>query len=207
MTGDRVENGFWDWAASAIERFPQAGLLFCGALMIDPSRAHPETASPSPAKEWNPTVYDNRAFLHDSVRCLNFIGSLSQILVRADVLRAALPFEPGFSWTADWRFYSRCLRQAPAVQDRARLVCLDRSIARLSTSWKGLRGSFREEWVFASEQAGLSEESSLATFFWRSRVIGAKAGLVLGRMILPPSVRACLTTASGMHRKPAPKNP
>ena len=207
MTGDRVESNFWDWAESVIAEHPEAGLLSCGGMSIDPGRGHPEEPAPSPRSEWNSTIYGREDFLRDSVRCLNRVGSLSQVLVRGDVLRAALPFETEFPWTADWRFYKRCVQQAPGVLSRARLARLDRSIARLSTSWKGVRGSFAEEWRFAGEQAALANESFWRSFFLRSRVIGAKMSVVLGRKVLPRQVRAGLTTVTGLHRKAAPKAP
>jgi hypothetical protein len=205
MVGDRIENGFWDWVGTAIEQFPRAGIFFSDSYTIDPVSAHPK-ANGSPSMEKSDTVlYDYEEFTRDTIRGINHIGALSKALLRADVMRMGLPFEPEYPWTADLRFCRRCLQQAPAVQTDAPLVCLDRSIARLSTSWKGLRGSFLEEWKFAAEQAALTKAPRLKAFFLRGKAVGAKMIFVIGRRILPRPVRAFLTTASGLHR-PSPKS-
>jgi hypothetical protein len=200
MTGDRIHDAFWDWADRAIVQFPQAGMLFTSASLIDPSAAHPEVIAKPSATE--PTqIYDNERFSADAIRCMNLVGALSQMMVRREVMEKALPFEPAYAWTADWRMYRRCFEQAPAAETRARLVCLDRSIARLSTSWKGLRGSFREEWRFAAEQARLSNAYAPAAFIKRVRAIGTKMILIFGRKILPRSVRGFLTSITGWHKR------
>ncbi len=202
MTGDRIEDAFWDWADVATKQFPQAGMLFSSASLIDPAAAHPEVVVKPSASE--PTqLYDNGQFSADAIRCLNLVGALSQMMVRADVMKKALPFEPAFAWTADWRFYRRCFQQTVAAETHARLVCLDRSIARLSTSWKGLRGSFREEWRFAAEQAKISGASAPVAFLRRSKAIGTKMILIFGRKFLPRPVRGLLTSITGWHKKAA----
>ena len=139
--------------------------------------------------------------MRDGVHCLNRIGALTTILIRGEILRKALPFQPEFPWTADWRFYKRLLQQAPAAQTSAPLVCLDRSIARLSTSWKGMRNSFSEDWRFAAEQAAEMKQSNFKSFSTRCQVIGTRMVIVLGKKFLPKSVRGFLTTATGVHRK------
>lgn len=203
MVGDRTEDAFWDWVETAIPQFPQAGIFFTDSYAIDPKLAHPE-ASGSPSLEGSGAdLYEYQDFMRDAVRCFNRIGALSQALLRADILRAALPFEPEFPWTADWRFCKRCLQQAPAVQNRARLVCLDRSIVRLSTSWKGIRGSFAEEWDFAARQAVSLGEPRIRAFCVRAKAVGARMVFAVGRMILPRPVRAFLTSVTGLHRKPS----
>jgi hypothetical protein len=203
MVGDCVENSFWDWVGVAIGGFPQAGIFFSGSHTIDPGSAHPQVKAGAPAEKWQSTLYEYPEFAQDTMRCINRIGALSQALLRSDVMRTALPFEPEFPWTADVRFCKRCLQQAPAVQNPAPLVCLDRSIARLSTSWKGIRGSFREEWKFAAEQAASLRESFPKVFLIRCKAIGVKMVFVIGKRILPRSVRKFLTSATGLHR-PAP---
>ena len=199
MTGDRIDSAFWDWADRTTVAFPQVGLLFSSASMIDPAAAHPKSVEP-PASFEPTRLYDAKQFSDDGIRALNLVGALSQMLVRREILLKALPFEPAFAWTADWRFYRRCFQQTPAAETNARLVCLDRSIARLSTSWKGLRGSFREEWQFASEQARLSEAPTIPAFFKRSKSIGMKMVLIFGRKWLPRPVRGVLTSAMGWHK-------
>lgn len=200
MTGDRIDDAFWDWADSATARFPQAGLLFSSASLIDPAAAHPEVIAEPSASE--PTrLYDNGQFSADAVRCMNLVGALSQMMVRVDVMKKSMPFEPAFAWTADWRMYRRCFQQTSAAETRARLVCLDRSITRLSTSWKGLRGSFREEWRFAVEQAKLSGSPAIAAFLHRTKAIGTKMILIFGRKLLPRPVRGFLTSITGWHKK------
>jgi glycosyltransferase involved in cell wall biosynthesis len=204
MVGDRTEDAFWDWVGAAIAQFPHAGMFFTESYIIDPKLAHPEAGGcPSLAGACS-NLYEYRDFMRDAVRCFNRIGALSQALLRADVMRAALPFEPEFAWTADWRFCKRCLQQAPAVHNRARLVCLDRSIVRLSTSWRGIRGSFAEDWDFASRQAVILGEPRVRAFWVRSKAVGTRMVFVIGRMILPRPVRAFLTSVTGMHRKPNP---
>ncbi len=202
MTGDRIDDAFWDWADRAAGDFPQAGMLFSSASLIDPAAAHPEIVTKPLATE-NTQLYDNGQFSADAIRCLNLVGALSQMMVRENVMKRALPFEPAFAWTADWRMYRRCFQQAPAAETRARLVCLDRSIARLSTSWKGLRGSFREEWRFAAEQAKLSSASAPVAFLRRSKAILTKIVLIFGRKFLPRPVRGFLTSITGWHKKVA----
>jgi hypothetical protein len=199
MTGDRVEIDFWNQATTAIFRFQEAGIFFSAASALDPSRAHPETAVSTEATELR--LYSHKDFMWDALRCLNPVGALSQVLVRADILRAALPFDFAFPWTADWRFYKRCLQQSPAVQSCEQLVCLDRSIARLSTSWKGVRGSFREEWKFAASQAVELNIPSATAFWLRSKALGLKMCFAMGKRILPRSVRAFLTTSAGLYGK------
>jgi hypothetical protein len=200
MTGDRIDDAFWDWADRVIVQFPQAGMLFCAASTIDPARAHPETIEKPSASE--PTrLYDAKRFSDDGIRCMNLVGALSQMMVRADVMKKALPFEPTFAWTADWRMYRRCFQQMPAAETHARLVCLDRSIARLSTSWKGLRGSFREEWKFATEQASFADASAPVAFLKRCKAIGTKMILIFGRKLLPRFVRGFLTSITGWHKR------
>ncbi len=202
MTGDRIDDAFWDWADRATVEFPQAGMLFSSASLIDPAAAHPEIVT-KPLVSEPSRLYDVKQFSADAIRCQNPTGALTQVLVRADVLKKALPFEPAFAWAADWRFYYRCYKLAPAVQTTARLVCLDRSIVRLSTSWKGLKGSFREEWTFAAEQAAASGASAPVAFFKRSKATAVKAILVFGRKFLPRSVRGFLTSIAGWHKKAA----
>lgn len=202
MTGDRIDDAFWDWADLATVQFPQAGILFSSASLIDPAAAHPEVITKPSASE--PTrLYDDKQFSTDAIRCLNLVGALSQMMVRADVIKKALPFESSFAWTADWRMYRRCFQQMPAAETRARLVCLDRSIARLSTSWKGLRGSFREEWQFAAEQAKISGASAPVAFLKRMKAIGTKMILIFGRKLLPRPVRGFLTSITGWHNNKA----
>lgn len=202
MTGDRIDDAFWDWADRAVKEFPQAGMLFSSASLIDPAAAHPHDIAKPSASE--PTrLYDAQRFSADAIRCMNLVGALSQMMVRVDVMKKALPFEPTFAWTADWRFYRRCFQQTSAAETGARLVCLDRSIARLSTSWKGLRGSFREEWRFAAEQAKLSGASAPVSFLRRTKAIGTKMILIFGRKLLPRSVRGFLTSITGWHKKAA----
>jgi len=206
MVGDCVEGGFWDAAAAAIETFPQAGIFFTESYTIDPVSAHADSNG-RPSSEQSPArLYDYQEFTRETIRGVNRIGALSRALLRADVMRKALPFEAEYPWTADVRFCKRSLQQAPAVYTDARLVCLDRSIVRLSTSWKALRGSFREEWQFAAEQAASAKEPRLKAFTARSKAVGAKMVFVIGRRFLPRPVRGFLTAATGMHR-PAPKNP
>lgn len=202
MVGDLVENEYWDWVEAAIAQHPQAGMLFSGSRVFDPGRAHPEKDATAPAGQLDASPYTCEDFMRDAVQCQNRIGALSAVLMRADVVRHALPFEPDFPWTADWRLYKRCIQQAPAVQTVAPLACLDRSIARVSTSWKGLRGSFGEEWKFAAEQAALVKESRPRAFSIRCKAIGMKMIFVIGRKVLPRPVRGFLTSATGLHRAP-----
>lgn len=199
LVGDRVENAYWDWVAPAIAEYPGAGLFFSGSYMIDPGRAHPD-ATPAAVRKPDAVVYTYDDFMRDAIQCRNRIGSLCHALFRAETLRLALPFEPQYPWTADWRFYKRFLQHAPAVRTSTPLVCLDRSIARLSTSWKGLRGSFGEDWKFAAEQAMLAHEPFVPAFFARFKAVGSRMGWVIGRMILPRPVRGFLTTITGLHR-------
>jgi hypothetical protein len=201
MAGDRVHDAFWTWAQQASWQFPEAGLLFSAASLIDPAAAHPQhTHSPTCVEATR--IYDRKEFSRDAVRCRNRIGALSQVLLRSSITRAALPFEPAFAWTADWRFYRRCLDRTTAVETRSRLVTLDRSIARLSTSWKGLRGSFREDWRFAAEQARLDQVAASLAFGYRSQAIGTKFLLLVGRKTLPRGLRGFLTSTFRLHRKP-----
>jgi hypothetical protein len=200
MAGDRIENAYWDWAEAAAAKYPQTGVLFTRSSVIDPNRAHPDSAA-SPAGQCDTTLYTYGDFMCDGVRCLNRIGALSAILIRGEILRKALPFQPEFPWTADWRFYKRLLQQAPAAQTSAPLVCLDRSIARLSTSWKGMRNSFGEDWKFAAEQAAEMKQPRTKSFFTRCHIIGTKMVFVLGKKFVPKPVRGFLTSVTGVHRK------
>lgn len=199
MVGDFVEDTFWDWAAEAIAGNPEVGLLFSNNRSLDPMRAHPEADIPYSGR-MDSVLYSHDDFMRDAVQCSNRIGALSRALLRTDVMRLALPFEPEFPWTADWRFCKRLMQHAPAIYTLAPLVVLDRSIPRLSTSWKGLRGSFREDWKFAAEQAALTRQPFLRSFFARAKAVGSRAGLVIGKMVLPRSVRGFLTTVTGVHR-------
>ena len=199
MVGDLIQDAYWDWAGAALAKYPQAGMLFSSSWEIDPVRAHPDNGPGSPTGQIDATLYTYDDFMRDGVRCRNRIESLSRVLVREEIMRKALPFEPESPWTADWRFYKRLLRQAPAAQTSAPLVCLDRSIARLSTSWKGMRGSFGEEWKFAAEQAVEMKQPKMKSFSTRCRIIGTRMIFVLGKRILPKSVRGFLTTATGVY--------
>lgn len=203
MVGDTIENGFWDWVLGAIAKYPQAGLFFSADRMIDPTQAHPHSGAVASSGQAETSLYTYDDFMRDAVQCCNRVGALSRLLLRADIMRNALPFEVGFPWTADWRFCKRFLQQVPAAQTTAPLVCLDRSIPRVSTSWKGLRGSFGEEWKFAAEQAALVKSSGAKAFSIRCKVIGMKMIFVLGKRIIPKPVRGFLTTATGLHRAPA----
>jgi hypothetical protein len=200
MVGDLIENGFWDWVAPAMTQFPQAGMLFCQMFIIDPSRAHPEAGKSMSGDNLTTGLYEYHDFVRDAIRACSRPGALSQVLIRADILRAALPFEPEFPWTADWRFYERCIKQAPAVETRARFVYLDRSIARLSTSWKGMRGSFLEEWRFAAEQAALARVFPMKAFLLRLRPVARAVLFKIGRLLLPRPLRAFLTSTTGLYR-------
>lgn len=199
MTGDRIHGAFWDWADQATTQFPQAGVFFSSASLIDPAAAHPQSnAAPL---EFGPTApYDLKRFQWDAIHCQNPTGALTQVMIRADVMKQALPFEPAFAWSADWRFYHRCYQQVAGVETKARLVCLDRSIVRLSTSWKGLRGSLGEEWRFSGEQARLTGMSPVNAFFKRSNAIGTKAVLIYGRKLIPRRVRGFLTSITGRSK-------
>jgi hypothetical protein len=199
MTGDRIDPAFWDWADRATAEFPQAGILFSAASMIDPAAAHPKSIE-TPVLSEPTRLYPAKQFSDDAVRGLNLVGALSQIAVRSEVLLPALPFEPAHAWTADWRLYRRCFQKCPAVETSARLVCLDRSIARLSTSWKGLRGSFREEWGFAREEAALSGHAAVSAFCKRSQTILTKMVLIFGRKLLPRAVRGAMTRTAGWYK-------
>lgn len=202
MVGDRVESAFWPWVESMINQYPQAGIFFSESYTIDPASAHPESNGCASTESGPGRVYDYKKFTEETIRGINRIGALSRALFRTDVMRKALPFEPEFPWTADVRLCRRCLQQAPAVHTTASFVCLDRSIARLSTSWKALRNSFREEWDFASEQAALVKVPWGEAFLARSKAVSSKIVFVLGRRILPRSFRGFLTTATGLHRSP-----
>jgi len=206
MTGDRVEDAFWPWVEKAIGEFPQAGIFFSESYTIDPTSAHPQTKGQAPAVQAPTALYDYQMFTEETMRGINRIGALSRALFRADILRQALPFEPEYPWTADVRLCSRCLRQAPAVYTEAPFVCLDRSIARLSTSWSAVRRGFREEWDFAAEQATLARAPRLHAFASRCRVIGSKMVFVIGRKVLPRRLRGFLTTVSGLHRSGSPSS-
>jgi hypothetical protein len=203
MAGDRIDGAFWEWADAGISRFSGVGMLFCGAFVIDPNSAHPKAGGSSSLDQWTYDRYERDDFVRDAVQALNRIGALSQVLLRAEVLRAALPFQPEFPWTADWRFYGRCLERTSAIQNQAGLVSLNRGIARLSTSWKGIRTSFTEDWNFAAEQAAAARTSGMASFWKRSTAIAGRAGFAIGRRLLPRSLRRFLTTASGLHREKA----
>ncbi len=201
MVGDMIENSFWTWVNQAIAAHPDAGLFFSGDHTIDPGKAHPDVKSELSAEQAT-SLYSYDDFMRDAVNCRNRIGALSRALMRADITRQALPFEPEYPWTADWRFCKRFLQRAPAVQTPAPLVSLDRSIPRVSTSWKGIRGSFREEWIFAAEQAASSRAPSTRAFSQRVRAVGSKVILVLGRRVVPRPIRRILTTVTGIHRNP-----
>jgi len=204
MVGDRTEDSFWDWVEAAIAEFPQAALFYSNSYVIDPRSAHADSnGAASPPAPGN-TLYPYADFLHDAVRGLNRIDALSRALLRADIMCGALPFEAEYPWTADWRFCKRCLEKAPAVYNEGRLVCLDRSIIRLSTSWKGIRSSFREDWDFASRQARASSTPWLKGFYLRSRAIGVRMFFSVGRIILPRAMRGILTSLTGIHRKARP---
>lgn len=201
MVGDRTDDSFWDWVELAIAKFPQAAIFFSNSYVIDPNSAHPDSNGTATSPNDPDMLYQYQDFMHDAARCFNRIGALSQALLRVDVMRAALPFEPEFPWTADWRFCKRSMERAPAVQNGARMVCLDRSIVRLSTSWKGIRSSFGEDWDFASQQARALGVPWVKAVFLRSRAIGGRMIFSGGRLLLPKSVRGFLTSATGIHRK------
>jgi len=205
MVGDRTEDAFWDWVEAAIAQFPQAALFYSDNYVIDPRSAHPDSNGAASPPERTNTLYQYADFLHDAVRGVNRIDALSRALLRADIMRVALPFEAEFPWTADWRFCKRCLERAPAVHNAGRMVCLDRSIVRLSTSWKGIRSSFREDWDFASRQAHASGTPWAKAFSLRTHAIGRRMFFSIGRMILPRSVRSLLTSATGIYRKAKPE--
>ena len=205
MVGDRTDDTFWDWVEAAIREFPQAALFYSSHYAIDPRSAHADSnGAASPPAPTN-TLYRHQDFMHDAVRGTNHIDALSRALLRADIMQAALPFEAQFPWTADWRFCKRYLEKAPAVYNAGRMVCLDRSIVRLSTSWKGIRSSFREDWDFASRQARASGTPWAKGFILRTWAIGRRMFFSIGRMILPRSMRAFLTSATGIHRNAKPE--
>jgi hypothetical protein len=204
MAADCVDTGFWDWADETVARFPAVGFLFCGLAIFDPGRAHPESKREISSTEIT-TLYELAEFSRDAVRCQNSPGALTQVMVRADVLTRALPFDPQYAWTADWRFYHRCLQQAPAAGTRTRWVCQDRSIARFSTSWNGLIGSVREEWQFASMQAAVAGVSPLKALGARCKASGFKLTMLLGRKMLPRWLRRGLTSVTGLHKPTSAK--
>jgi len=205
MVGDRTEDAFWDWVETAIVQFPQAAMFYSNHYVIDPRSAHAASNGAASSAKLENGLYQYADFQHDAVRGLNRIDALSRALLRADIMRAALPFEAEYPWTADWRFCKRCLEKAPAVYNAGQMVCLDRSIVRLSTSWKGIRSSFREDWDFASRQARASGTPWLKGFYLRSRAIVTRMFFSVGRIILPRSVRGFLTSATGLHRKAGPE--
>ena len=199
MTGDRIDDAFWKWADNAKTQFPAAGMLFCGLDVFDPGRAHPGQVNVSSEPDAT-RLYDVQEFSRDAARCQNPPGALTQVLIRADVLKKALPFETNFAWTADWRFYYRCLQQLPAAATQARLVCQDRSIVRFSTSWKGVSGSVKEEWQFASMQARVASIPSWKAFVSRCKASGFKVTMLMGRKILPRWLRGFLTSITRVHK-------
>lgn len=201
MVGDRTDDAFWDWVEEAIPKFPEAAIFFTNSYVIDPNSAHAESNGTASLPSGPDTLYQYADFLRDAVQCFNRIGALSQALMRADIVRAALPFETEYPWTADWRFCQRCMAKAPAVYNAGRMVCLDRSIARMSTSWKGLRSSVCEDWDFAARQARAAGVPWLSAALTRSRTIGSRVIFFAGRKILPAPVRRTLTSVTGIHRK------
>jgi hypothetical protein len=191
MTGDRVGPLFWMWAETVLREFPLTGMLICGAVTIDPRRANPENEKLD-IEACATMLYGPKEFSHDAVNCLNNVGALSQILVRRDVFESALPFEPRFSWTADWRLYWKCIQIKPAAKTDARLVCLDRSISRLSTSWGAMKTSLIEDWRFSAEHAELLGMPSTKTLLARIKVLGHRFAFSLARKLLPRSFRKLL---------------
>jgi hypothetical protein len=131
-------------------------------------------------------------FIALSLQHFNFIGTLSAVAFRGDVLRTALPFHAEYAWTADWRLYSRCLKTAPAWCLPQPVCLLDRTFARLSSSRKIIGGSLREEWRYLAELAQEAPGSQLSHFLHRAKMVGFQCCVKYGRAVIPHPLRKIL---------------
>jgi hypothetical protein len=110
----------------------------------------------------------------------NLLGPLSAVTFRTASLRRALPFEPRYGWTADWRLYDRIMRTGTAVRCEATYCIQDRTIRRVSSTFRGVLPGIFEERAYHRELAGRPPLSLLgrwvealpavAAYIWRSLV-------------------------------------
>jgi glycosyltransferase involved in cell wall biosynthesis len=115
---------------------------------------------------------------------LNFIGPLSAVTFRTEALRAALPFDPLHGWTADWRLYTRIMHEGTAIYCQSTYCIQDRTIARLSSSFRGVLNGAFEERAYRRELTGLGAATPLGRYREVFRPVAAH----LVRSLLPASL-------------------
>lgn len=121
---------------------------------------------------------------------MNVIGPLSAVIFDRRYLEHALPFSQKHSWTADWRLYSSCIRQAPAFFVRQPLCLFNQKIPRFSTRFSNVWNAISEEWEYLAElSAQLPDESELSKFILRTKLVGWQAIMKIGKAILPQKIR------------------
>ena len=208
----RVEH--WTWAAR------QAGATYC-KLLLSGDRLPPDyvgtirrafVAKPDliytpfiilePGRTWEEVC--GELFLRKAMTALtgaeylkrcgtefNLIGPLSAVTFRTDALQAALPFESAYGWTADWRLYSRMMFKGTAIRCEATYCIQDRTIARVSSSFRGVLSGIFEERAYRRELSGKAAASPMERWV---EAAGPVASLV-ARQLLPPAMARSLIGA------------
>jgi glycosyltransferase involved in cell wall biosynthesis len=140
--------------------------------------------------ELTPLSYEG--YLARSRRDANLIGPLSAVTFRTEALRRALPFDSAHGWTADWRLYTAIIQQGPVVRCESTYAIQDRTIARVSSSFKGALNGIFEDYAYRRELLGLPPATRGERFWSTLRPVIA---LCL-QHVLPRAVLRSLRLAS-----------
>lgn len=147
MSGDLLTTGAIANLQNALNQNPDAAFVF-GQTHL---READKQSLIGPPHGGGPMEWDT--FLTLSLAHCNFTGTLSAIAFRGKNLRAALPFDPRWPWTADWRLLAACARNAPCFYLPEPVCVLDRTQGRYSSRASTIWPSLREEWIFLTELA------------------------------------------------------
>lgn len=130
------------------------------------------------------TPLSNADYLARCAIEMNPIGPLSAITFRTNALHKVLPFDASHGWTADWRLYTRIMQNGTALRVEGTYCILDRTIARVSSSFKGVLNGIFEERVYQRELLGKKPASLVTQYIEAWRPLSA----LIARHYLPESI-------------------
>ncbi len=137
------------------------------------------------------TPLSNADYLARCERELNLMGPLSAITFRTSALHKVLPFDARHGWTADWRLYTRIMQNGTALRVGGTYSILDRTIARVSSSFKGAFNGIFEERIYQRELLGKKPASLIKQYLHAWRPLSA----LVARHYLPESLSQPLLSA------------
>lgn len=186
MSGDQMEPGTIASMREAFAREPALSLVFGQNRILEQDKQYVSGVNHPGG------LVTHQEFVALSLRYFGFIGTLSGVVFRGEVLGKALPFEKDYAWAADWRLYARCLQQGPAWYLPQPSCVLDRRIARFSSSARVIGRSLREEWAFHRELSRLAPGDPAGRFLGRLKRVGFHAVVKYGRAFIPRPIRKAM---------------